>query len=73
MIKGFLRQGYILRDVNLTNSTLIPERIIERRPVIRHINICNLYYKFISKLLANRLRLVLPKIISSLQSVFYSK
>lgn len=67
MAKAFLHHGHLLRN----HITFIPKKenhfkVNDFRPII----ICNVSYKFISKLVANRLRAILPKIISPLQIVF---
>lgn len=65
MIKAFLHHGYIFKELNETFIILIPKK---KNPMkvndFRPISLCNVAYKFISKLLANILRDVLPRIIS---------
>jgi hypothetical protein len=58
-------------SLNRTNIALIPKvknptRVTEFRPI----SLCNVMYKVISKVLANRLKKILPLIISPVQSVF---
>lgn len=71
MIKAFLKHGHILRELNRKHITLISRKdnskeVNDYRPI----SLCDVSYKFVSKLLANRLRLVLLKIISSISIVF---
>lgn len=66
-----LRSGKLPSNLNDTIITLIPkchnpERVLDIRPI----SLCNVIYKYISKVLANRLKRVLPSIISENQSTF---
>jgi hypothetical protein len=67
-----LNSGKILKAIiNHTYITLIPkvqnpEEVVEFRPI----SLCNVIYKIISKVLANRLKTLLPTIVSESQSAF---
>lgn len=62
----FLNGGEFDRAINSTHIVLIPKvsspsRVTEFRPI----SLCNVLYKIIAKVLANRLKKVLPLVISS--------
>ena len=64
-ILSFLNSGSLPSPINHTFVTLIPkiknpERVIEFRPI----SLCNVLYKIFSEVLENRLKRVLPLIIS---------
>lgn len=71
MIRAFLHHRFLLRQLTGMYITLIPQK---ENPTkvndLRPISLCNVAYKFISKVLAKRLRDILPTIISALQSAF---
>lgn len=67
----FSETGEIVAELNMTNIVLIPkvpnpEKVSQFRPI----SLCNYSYKILSKILANRLKDILPKIISHFQSAF---
>lgn len=71
MIIVILKHGHLLNEINKTNINLILEN--KNQDIItdyRAINLGNVSYKFISKLLANRHLIVLLKITSPFQSAF---
>ncbi|XP_019238911.1 PREDICTED: uncharacterized protein LOC109218965 [Nicotiana attenuata] len=72
-IMEFFRTGKMLRVLNHTVITIIPKSshatsVGDYRPIAG----CNTIYKVISKMLCNKLRLVLPTLIFANQSAFVS-
>ncbi|KAG7594282.1 Reverse transcriptase domain [Arabidopsis thaliana x Arabidopsis arenosa] len=68
-IQSFFKKGFLPKGVNTTILALIPKK--ENAQVMkdyRPISCCNVLYKVISKILANRLKDLLPQIVSSNQS-----
>jgi hypothetical protein len=66
-----LNSGKIPVSLNHSYVTLIPktnspEKVTEYKPI----SLCNVVYKLISKVLANRLKKVLPQVVSKTQSAF---
>ena len=67
----FLNSGYIVPEINYTHIVLIPKiKSPEKIFDFRLISLCNVIYKIISKVLANRLKQILPQIIYPTQSAF---
>ena len=64
-VLDFLSDGILLPALNHTNIVLIPKvKNPEKMSDFRLISLCNVIYKIISNVLANRLKQVLPNIIS---------
>ncbi|XP_050241121.1 uncharacterized protein LOC126690018 [Quercus robur] len=66
-----LNSGSLLKSINHTFITLVPkvqnlERVMDFRPI----SLCNVIYKIVSKVIANRLKPLLNSIISEAQSAF---
>lgn len=71
MVKSFFHSRRMLNELNHTNIVLIPKvdnpmKMSQFRPI----SLCNVVYKIISKVVTNRLKKVLPKVISLNQSTF---
>ena len=70
-VKEFFNSGKILGEINATIISLVPKiktpsKVSDYRPIA----CCNVVYKLISKILTNRLKHVLCRIISQNQSAF---
>ena len=70
-VLNFLNSGFMPPEINYIHIVLIPkiknqEKITDYRPI----SLCNVIYKIISKVLANRLKMILPQLISPSQSAF---
>jgi hypothetical protein len=70
-VREFFNNGCIDPDINFTHIALVPKK---KNPVgvsdFRPISLFNVVYKILSKVLANRLKYILPVIISCNQSAF---
>ena len=64
-VLDFLNFGIMLPKISYSHIVLIPKiKSLERITNYRPITLCNVIYKIISKVLADRLKLILPKLIS---------
>jgi hypothetical protein len=71
-MQSFFRDSFLLKEFDHTNIALIPKvnnpsRVNQFRPI----SLTNFNYKIISKILSNRLKPLLHKIVSPLQSAFF--
>lgn len=71
-VSEFFKSGQMLKQWNATTIMLIPKITnASSTSDFRPISLCNTVYKVISKLLAGRLKSLLPLIISNAQSAFH--
>ncbi|KAM2092455.1 hypothetical protein TB2_030374 [Malus domestica] len=70
-VKAFWKSGKLLKKLNHTNLVLIPKVACPKNMTqYRPIALCNVIYKILAKVLTNRLKRVMPKVISDNQSAF---
>jgi hypothetical protein len=70
-ILDFFRSGRMLGSINFTNIVLIPKvKNPESMYQFQPISLCNVMYKIVSKVLINRMKAILPRVISDSQSAF---
>lgn len=70
-VKRFFRTGFLLKEWNQTNMVLIPKTLFpESLSQYRPISLCNFTLKVITKIMANRLKGILKRVISFNQSAF---
>ncbi|XP_010467312.1 PREDICTED: uncharacterized protein LOC104747378 [Camelina sativa] len=71
VVQSFFEKGFLPKGANSTILALIPKKLESREMKdYRPISCCNVIYKVISKILANRLKLLLPQFIAGNQSAF---
>ena len=70
-VLDFLNFGNMILEINYTHIVLIPKiKSLEKMTDFKPISLCNVIYKIISKVLANRLKIILPQLISPTQIAF---
>ena len=71
MVLNVLNNNLSVADLNRTNISLIPKTNNPKKMTdFRPISLCNVVYKLISKILANKLKPLLPHLITENQSAF---
>lgn len=70
-VQSVFRSGFLPKGVNSTILALVPKKTdsMEMRDY-QPIACCNVLYKVVSKILANRLKLLLPRVVAENQSAF---
>ena len=70
MFRDFHEHGSFVRSLNSTFMVLIPKRGVEDLKDFRPISLTGSIYKLIAKVLANRLKKVMNKLVNSAQNAF---
>lgn len=71
MVQRFFESGELEEGMNNTNICLIPKILVAKSMSdYRPISLCNVAYKIVSKLMARRMKKVLPQVISETQAAF---
>ena len=70
MLRDFNEQGRFVRSLMSTFLVLIPEKGGEDLKVFRPISLVGSLYKLLAKVLANRLKKVMSKLVSPTQNAF---
>lgn len=71
MVRKFYEDGILSTQLTNTNIALVPKKNDPQTMAdLRPISLCNVVYKIISKVLANRVKQILDGIISDTQSPF---
>ena len=71
MVKALFFNDHMLKEINKTFITLIPKSNYPKSSNhYKPISLCNVYYKIIDKILVNRVKPFLNKIISPSQGAF---
>jgi hypothetical protein len=71
VVLDFLNNGRMLGSINFTHLVLIPKVVApEKISQFRPISLCNVIYKIVSKVLVNKMKTILPQVISYSQSAF---
>lgn len=70
-VKSFFAERKLSDNLNDTLLVLFPKKKnLQRMTDLRPISLCNVIYKIIGKVLANRLKVLLPLVVSENQSAF---
>lgn len=70
-VQSFFMYGFLPKGVNATSLALIPKvQGAETLKDFRPISCCNILYKVVSKILANRLKVFLPELVEPNQCAF---
>ena len=71
VVLSALNSGGIPESQNFTFIALIPKiKVPKKVSNFRPISLCNVVYKLIAKVLVNRLKMILPYVVSDSQSAF---